>query len=437
MHHKFESFLNANAPVKQAKLLLAISGGVDSMVLWKLVEEAGLKVELAHVNYQLRDDASEKDQAFLEKEAQKQQTKLHLLKLDAKKYAIENKQSTQIAAREIRYEWFEELMHKNNLDYLLTAHHLDDSIETFFINLDRGTGLKGLTGIHSKGKLIRPLLDFSKEELIAYAKENEVPYREDATNADSIYLRNWFRNELLPLWKDKNPSFKRTMQSNMQRLSETQAIIDELVESDLINVSKEVEFISFKQIEQMKLPKQALFQILEPKGFNYTQVEQLLDAIAEGYSGKQFFSQQHQLTVDREGVFLNEQQQAQGELEEVSISIDTKQLENPFKMRFSLENAGSIDWGKKQGESFDLKKLSFPLKLRKWKQGDRIKPLGMRGKKLVSDILIDDKIPLHQKADTYVLLSAEQVVAVLGLRISDDFKVTNQTAEVWQMQWEK
>lgn len=435
MRQKFEVFLKSQPDLKQAKLLLAISGGVDSMVLWKLLEDFGLKLDLAHVNFQLRDNESEKDQTFLEKEAGIRKTKLHLLRAETKKQAVEKKQSTQIAAREIRYQWFEKLMQKHGYTHLVTAHHLDDSIETFFINLDRGTGLKGLCGIQSQGNVIRPLLDCTKNEIKAFAEEENIPFREDASNADSNYLRNWFRNELLPLWKAKNPAFEQIMQANIQRLQESQQVVDELITADLAELSANLNSISFEQIHQMKLPKQSLMQLLEPVGFNYTQVGQLLVSIEQAESGKQFFSESHQITVDREAIFIN--QKSSAEDKEIWIEKETSQLESPFRMYFSFLRKGKIDWQQKQSEFLDAAKLQFPLKLRKWKQGDRIKPLGMEGTKLVSDILIDEKIPLPQKQQSYVLLSGEQLIAVLGLRISEDFKVTDQTQEIWQIRWEK
>jgi tRNA(Ile)-lysidine synthase len=405
------------------------------MVLWQLLEDAGLNVHLAHVNYQLRGAASEKDQAFIEGEAKKQKTKLHLLRAETKKQAVEKKQSTQLAAREIRYDWFEDLMQKHNYSHLLTAHHLDDSIETFFINLDRGTGLKGITGIHSHSYVMRPLLDFTKAEIIAFAESQNVPFREDASNADSDYLRNWFRNELLPLWKAKNPAFESIMSSNMQRMQEAQRAIDDLIEDDLAKLPDNINTIAFEKIKQMKLPKHSLMQLLETKGFNFTQVEQLLKSINRLESGKQFFSDAYQITVDREALFISEipEKNINGSW----IQKETSQIKEPICLHFTFMNTEEVDWKQGQTEYFDAAKLQFPLELRKWKQGDRMKPLGMKGSKLVSDLLIDAKVPLHQKQQTYVLLSDEQLIAVIGLRISEDFKVTKQTQETWQIQWEK
>lgn len=434
MHQKFEVFFKNHPELKQAKLLLAISGGVDSMVLWQLLEEEHFTVDLAHVNFQLRGEESEKDQNFLNQQAKKRNAKLHLLRANTKDYASEKKLSTQIAAREIRYNWFEKLMQKHSYDYLLTGHHLDDSIETFFINLDRGTGLKGLSGIQSKEKVLRPLLDFTKSEIQSFAKDRGIPFREDASNADSNYLRNWFRNELLPLWKTKNPAFEQTMKANLQRLKEAQKVIDEMVIADLREIPSEVSCISFEQIRKMKLPKQSLMQLFEPLGFNFTQVEQLLDAVEKAESGKVFFSESQQITVDREQILITEVQKDNAD--ELLIDRSETQLTLPFKMQFSFINKSQINWNQKGVEYFDAEKLQFPLKLRKWQNGDRIKPLGMQGSKLVSDLLIDEKVPLPQKSQTYVLLSGEQLIAVLGLRISENAKVTDQTKSVWQIQWE-
>lgn len=435
MLQEFKIFLKKNPSLKKAKLLLAISGGVDSMVLWRLLEDAGLNVSLAHVNFQLRAKESDDDQAFLKKEAKRKRTKLHLLKIDTKKVVSETNQSTQIAAREIRYNWFKQIMQENEYTHLLTAHHLNDSIETFFINLNRGTGIKGLSGIHSRDNILRPLLKVSKTEIIEFAKKHKVPFHQDSTNADSKYLRNWFRNDLLSLWKERNPQFEEIMYKNMIRFYELQQRIDQIVVGDLGGVmlgSTEFE-ISNDRIENMNFPKHSLALLLEPLGFNFIQIEQLLASIKSAEVGAQFLSKSHQITVDRYSIFITK---FAPETESVAwINKEAKNIKSPMEINFRIVENSSVDFLLPNTEYFDAYKLKFPLKIRKWYEGDRIQPLGMNGSKLVSDILIDEKVPRHKKEKVMVLLSNEQLVAVIGWKISERFKIDKNTNTILQIQW--
>jgi len=438
MHQKFKRYLERNPKLKTAKLLLAISGGIDSMVLWDLLEHAGLNVHLAHVNFQLRGVESDQDQEFLKKLAEQRNVTLYVLSRDTNKIAKNKGQSTQIAAREIRYTWFKELMREHNFDYLLTAHHLDDSIETFFINLNRGTGIKGLLGIQDHGKTLRPLLDYTKNEILVHADKNKIQYREDASNRDSHYLRNWFRNELLPLWETKNKNIKRKMQENMQRLKESSELIEHLITLDLkeiIVVNDEVE-ISFRQIEKMKAPKQSLMALLEPLGFNYIQVGHLLNRIHQNAIGSRFLANHHEAIIDRESIFIIKKKLSEG-TKSTLIHANHTFSAGKYNYNCILSEGVNVDFKQENIYYMDADKIKFPVEIRKWEKGDRIKPLGMNGNKLVSDILIDNKVPLHEKEQVFVLVSDKQLIAVVDYRISENVKITENTRNIWSIQWRK
>ncbi len=436
MQTQFKEYIKSKTALKTAKVLLAISGGVDSMVLLDLMKKSNIKLGLAHVNFQLRGEESDKDQALVEKIARQSKVKLHLLKKDTSKFAREKGWSTQIAAREIRYDWFDKLMVENNYDYLVTAHHLDDSIETFFINLNRGTGIKGLGGIQETEKILRPLLGFTKTEIRAYAVLHDIEYREDASNLDSYYLRNWFRNQLLPLWKSKNLKLEYKMQENMQRIHEAQQLIEKLIQEDLIGVDFKEEGgqLNFDTIAQMKAPKPTLMTALEPFGFNYQQIENLLKAIENHTVGSRLLTPSHELILDRSSVYLVKTTIKKED--NFFLSPEGELTVSEVNYTYGFIKKEEVDYKNPQAYFMDAEKLKFPIKLRSWEEGDRIQPFGMKGSKLVSDVLIDQKVPLHLKEKTKLLLSQEQIIAVIGFKVSDAIKITENTDKIWCIQWD-
>ena len=294
---KFQNHINQNLPfLKGKKLLLATSGGIDSMVLLHLCDELKLDVRVAHCNFHLRGDESNEDEEFVKTQCEKLGVLLFVNHFDTKKFAAERKLSIQVVARNLRYEWFNTLLINNDYDYILTAHHLDDSLETFLINFTRATGLDGLTGIpQQNGTIIRPLLPFSRNEIEAFAKENELQWREDSSNISDNYLRNKLRRDVIPILKEINPSLLSSFESTISNLQQAQTMVDDASRIVYRKVVDDVDFqkrINLQELMQLPNYSAYLYQWLEPFGFtDWTSIHDLVSA----QSGKQIHSQKHTL----------------------------------------------------------------------------------------------------------------------------------------------
>ena len=430
MIRKFNAYMSELGVRKEDRLLLAVSGGVDSMVLWKLLLAEDYAFELAHVNFQLRGDESEQDQSFIAEKAREDQLKLHLKGVDTKSFAEKENISIQMAARRLRYAWFDELMQKQGFDYLLTAHHLDDAFETFLMNVDRGTGIKGLSGIHSTENKLRPLVHFSKEEIKQYAETEKILYREDASNADVKYKRNWFRHTIVQPWKEQNPSLLSTMRKNFDRWME----VDKLFHSALQEKSKTFEEdlnsgrMSIASVLDYEAPKSLLHHLLSTREFTESQLSDLYQCMLEKKVGSQFLSSICRITVDREYLFI------ENHIHEESGPYQIDHLPFSFQKDITLQldliTFNQVESAVLGTEYIDLDKIEFPLILRTWKEGDSMQPLGMKGRKKISDILIDKKVPLPSKSNVWVLLSGSEIVCLLGFGISEVVKMRTSTKNV-------
>jgi len=420
---------------KSKRFLLAVSGGMDSMCLLEVFNELKLSFSVAHCNYNLRGPDSDLDQELVEKSCKKKDIKCFIKQFDTKKIQEETGGSIQMVARDLRYNWFKDIVSQNQFDYIVTAHHLNDSIETFFINLSRGTGIKGLTGISFKNKqVIRPFINVTNESITTYVKENNIEYREDASNASLKYKRNIVRHELLPILKKLNPSFVNTMQKNMDILNDTESYIHQNIATKLrkniVSTKGDFSEISIKELLKLNFPKIYLLQFLEPFGFNSSQVNDVLKSIKN--TGSQFYSGSHKLLIDRENLVLKEIKQTP------SRSIIIKKL--PFSVTYPvnltltkedlLSNYKEIE---KNIALLDYNKIDFPITIRKWQINDKFTPLGMKGSKKISDYLIDEKIDLFEKEETYILESNGSIAWLIGHRISDKFKITANTEQIVQI----
>lgn len=419
------------------KVLLAVSGGVDSMVLWHLFENANIKYEVAHVNYSLRENESDKDEALVVRKAKDLGVKLHLKKVDTRKKAEAAKTSIQMTARDIRYQWFDEIMKNTQLSILATAHHLNDSVETFLINLNRGTGLKGLTGIPSGDRLLRPLLQFTKKELRDYAQVQNIEFREDETNAETDYERNWFRHEILNRWEKHNPNLLDKMQLTFSRLQNAQQLLTDFLIKDTKRLEKQLHENELYVADILALvqPQEGLYFLLNPLGFNEVQITDVLSCISKQEVGKQFEANQHTLYVDREKIFIKKKTENLGE-NRFLIHTPSENITHPIELNFkqiTINESTQVGKSISGSEHFDLELLEFPLVLRKWLPGDWMIPLGMKGKKKISDLLVDAKVPLPKKEEQYVLCSGQNIICLFGVRIDDRFKITNQTKQVLQL----
>ncbi len=418
------------------KVLLAVSGGIDSMVLLYLFEKSGFDYGIVHCNFQLRGNESDGDEEFVKREVLIHGVPAFFQTFDTREYAQINGISIEMAARELRYEYFEKIRKENNYDFIATAHHSDDLIETFFLNLSRKTGIKGLTGIKDKtGHIIRPLLFAGRNEIEAFAAENYIEFREDSTNSEVIYQRNFLRHKILPLFTELNPSFKKNVLASIENLRDAENVYAGYFDSEKLKAVKNAGdslIIDIDTLQQSAYPKLLLLEILTAYGFNPTVVDEVFQSL-ESDSGKQFFSKTHRLVKDRDKLFVSPVYENGNKI--YYIEAGDIELFQPFDM--NIEKHAATDFKIRKEKNFaclDLDKLQFPLLIRKWQQGDYFQPLGMTGLKKVSDFFIDEKIPLHQKENAWLLCSGEKIVWIMGQRIDNRFKITTKTKNILQIE---
>nr|WP_321408882.1 tRNA lysidine(34) synthetase TilS [uncultured Carboxylicivirga sp.] len=415
-------------------ILVAVSGGSDSMALLHLLTNRRINICAAHCNFNLRGEESDGDQLLVENYCQENDIELHSKSFNTIEYARDHKLSIEMAARELRYEWFNQLLEQQQLAALVTGHHGNDSIETFFLNLVRGTGVKGLSGIQYKnGKVLRPLLDFSSQQIEEYCNIHQIPFRYDSSNSDVKYLRNKIRHEVIPFLEQMNPSFFSTMLNNMEHIHEAELLLEEVVEQfrdEVLVDEHDKVLIPISKLNLYAQKKTILFEILRPYGFNASVTDDVVQHL-DGLSGKQFFSETHRLIKDRHNLLIMPREEVITDhfwLEEEQIlspvKVEAKIYPKPADFSFSKDsNLIHLD--------ADL--VDLPLLFRKWQEGDRFMPLGMTQFKKVSDFFIDNKFSIADKEQTWLAISGEDIVWIAGHRIDDRFKITNRTKIVLEV----
>ncbi len=418
------------------KVLLAVSGGIDSMVLWRLFEESGFDYGIVHCNFKLRGGESDGDEKFVGGQALAKGAPAFYQSFETAEYAQLNGISIEMAARELRYCFFEKVRSENNYDFIATAHHQDDLIETFFLNLSRKTGIKGLTGIKEKaGKIIRPMLFAGRQEIEAFARTNFIDFREDSTNNEVVYQRNFLRHKILPLFGELNVSFKKNILASIENLKETEQVYCGYMRNETEQVLREgaaEAVIDIKSLLNVEFPKVLLFEILSGFNFNPAVTGEIFHSLSND-PGKQFFSKTHRAVKDREHIFITLLEDKEERL--YYIEKGDKELVEPLRLGVGLWGAeGFVINRERNVACLDLDKLEFPLLVRKWRQGDYFQPLGMSGLKKVSDFFIDEKIPVHQKENTWLLCSGKNIVWIMGLRIDNRFKITAETKSVYKIE---
>ena len=423
----FQHIHNNFSFLKENRLLLACSGGLDSLVLAHLCKQANLDITLAHCNFKLRGKESDGDEVFVQQLAKELGVEFISTTFNTKQEMATAGGSTQMVARKLRYEWFETVLQERKLDYVLTAHHADDALETFIINLSRGTGIDGLSGIPSKyGNIVRPLLPFSREELAAFARDNNLRWREDSSNSDSKYLRNQIRKEIVPKLKELHPTFLDNFLSTQTFLTQSKTVLESAyreMQEKLFKKHGRGFQIDVKELKLLKPLEAYLYGIFNYYGFTaWDDIKSLIDA----GSGKEIHSPTHRLLKDRDSLFLQSREvKSEGFY---NIEKDIEHIQEPIKLL--LETTTGLE---KEGNNvafFDKEKLNYPLTLRKWKKGDYFYPLGMQGKKKLSKFFKDEKMDVFSKENQWLLCDGEKIVWVIGKRADERYKIDGNTSQI-------
>lgn len=419
------------------RLLLAVSGGVDSVVLCELCKQGSYDFVIAHCNFNLRGEESKRDEQFVRELAKQYGVGVFVQQFDTNKYAAENKLSIQEAARELRYTWFRELInHSTNpaIHYLLTAHHADDNNETLLMNFFRGTGLHGLTGIPvATGYTRRPLLSFTKEKLVAYAKENNLASVEDSSNQSSKYTRNFFRNELIPAISEVYPQVNENLQNNISRFKEIEKLyrlsVDGLKKKLCKQKGNEIH-IPFKQLLAFN-NRALIYEIISPYGFTEKQVDEVVK-LAKSNSGKYIQSPENNYHVIKHRHWFIITPVVPTESENIIIEEGASEILFSYG-KLNIEITSNVTYqGSAEVVSLDAGLITFPLLLRKRKASDYFYPLGMKKKKKLNRFLIDLKLSSTEKENVWVIESNQRIIWVVGYRIDERFKITEQTKNVFQ-----
>jgi tRNA(Ile)-lysidine synthase len=430
MLKQFQNHLSSHFPfLKGKKLLLAVSGGLDSMVLLHLFQQLEYEIVVLHCNFQLRGVESFGDQQFIQEYTSQNGISFSFTQFDTEAFAKDYKLSTQLAARELRYSWFYEQLEIQEGDYILTAHHADDNLETFLINLSRGTGLDGLTGIPAQNDtIIRPLLPFTRQDIEKYAAENKLSWREDSSNASDKYLRNKIRHHLIPVLKELNPNFMSSFEKTQVYLQESQGLVDDAAIMVYQQVAKEKgDDIYFDVNKLLKLPNYTSYLYQWLTEFGFTAWEDIYDLVAS-QSGKQVFAPQFRLIKAHDYLILSP---LKSETKEQEFLIESNQSKVNFPLNMLFSNVAEISTTSNSAIFVDQDKLQFPLVLRHWNEGDVFQPFGMDGKsKKISKLFKDEKLSLIDKENTWILCSGNQVVWVVGIRQDERFRIDSKTKKI-------
>lgn len=423
----------------QQKILLAVSGGIDSVVMADLFRRSDFEFALVHCNFCLRGDESDLDEAFVKALAKAYNVPFYSKKFDTEGYAKSKGISTQMAARDMRYEWFAALLKEKEYDFLATAHHKNDSLETILLNLAKGTGIAGLHGILPKNKTtVRPMLYADREMIRHYALSKKIEWREDNSNQSVKYKRNMIRHEIIPVLKKINPSLENTLTSTVEKLRAAENIFQAKIANVKAAALKEKQgkiFIDKSIILQEKEATIILYELIKIFGFNYSQSKNIVCKLSDNQSvGKMFESEDYRLNIDRQQLIIDKK--VSTTTMEMLINHGLRTVQSDFfKLNITEHDKDTYQiTADKNIAALDYARLDFPLTLRKWRAGDWFMPLGMQQRKKLSDFLIDEKIPLHSKENIFVLISDENIAWVVGHRIDDRFKITEKSKNIYHVE---
>lgn len=418
------------------RLLLAVSGGVDSMVMMSLMAAAGYRFGVAHCNFQLRGDESDEDEMLVERETTRYGAEYFCRRFDTEAEMERTGESMEMAARRLRYDWFRKLCDEHGYSAIVIAHHANDSIETFFINMLRGTGLRGLTGITNRyGRVVRPMMFTTRKDIYDYAIAHKIPFREDSSNRSTKYLRNKVRLGVVPMLRDINPQFTAVMRRNIARLGQAQSFIDaslDIIRHDVVSREGDLSTLHVERIAPTLPRNYVIYEIMSSEyGFKGDVVDALCGALDASATGRRFYSREYVAVVNRGEIVIAPIM----EDDDCEVVIERGAIRSYAGGSVLYYNYLDIDFidSLDQGENvalIDADKLRFPLRIRRWKEGDWFVPLGMSGRKKLSDYLINKKVSMAEKNRQFVLLSGDDIVWVIGRRLDDRYCVTSKTEHV-------
>ena len=417
------------------RYLLAVSGGMDSMLMLHLFQQSGLNFSVANINFKLRGKEAEDDSLLVKETCHKNNIPFFHKSFNTIEYANKNGVSIQMAARELRYQWFNELANNHNFHRIAIAHHLDDQTETFLINLVRGTGIAGMHGISTKqNRIIRPLMFTNRATIDNYIRKNKIDYREDSSNASDKYQRNYIRHHILPHLYHLRNDFSESLNQSIGFLSEIESYalehLNNEIDSLILHQPDGLFKIEIQPIIKHSHQKLLLYHVFKDFGFQNCHIEDLIKLIVNKEVGKRIESAEYQILVDRDSVLLEVRKTET----ESARKIELKDLEDANWKNQNLELEFPYQGSYKSNHSniafLDLQKLNFPLYIRNWKAGDYFQPLGMKGKKKLSDFLIDQKVPLTQKQRVRILCNQEEIIWIIGHRIDQRFAIDEQTEQI-------
>lgn len=415
-------------------VVVGISGGADSVALLHILVSLGYKCIAAHCNFNLRGDESFRDEQFTIDFTKRLQVPLCKISFETNKYAQENRLSVEMAARELRYRWFEELLNTYDADAVAVAHHRDDSVETLLINLTRGSGITGLTGIKPKnGNVVRPLLCVSREDIYAYIENNGLEYVTDSSNSSDIYTRNFIRLKVIPLLEEINPSVKASLARTANHLYDASLIYNHSIE-EARKVIIQNNRLSISVLLSFPAPATILYEMLKPYGFSRTVCESIF-TVLEKDSGKIFYSSTHRLLKDRSDLLIDVLSGEDNRAYLINLEDDNVDLPVELKPEIVVIKEDYQIEKDKKFAYFDFDKLSFPLVLRHWQEGDWFVPFGMKGKKKISDYFSDKKFSLFDKEKTWLLCSGQDVIWIVGERTDNRYRIEKTTKRVLKLKF--
>lgn len=437
MQQKVQNYIKEHELLSsKGSVIVGVSGGADSVALLYLLVSLGYDCVIAHCNFHLRMEESNRDEAFVLNLSQQLNFPYYHIDFDTIKYSEMNHISIEMAARDLRYAWFSELLEKLDAQAVAVAHHADDSIETLLMNLVRGTGLRGLTGIPFRNeKVVRPLLCCSRSEIENYITEHRLAYITDSSNAQIDYQRNKFRNIVIPLLAEINPSIRETLYDSLTRFQGNLAVYEQAIEKiskDIVHKESESVKINIEKLKKQVHVPTIMYELLHSYGFSSATIQQITGQL-DGESGKLFFSQTHRLLKDRDYLIITQIETLSNKEYFISekelditepISLKLRKLQAKYNFQVSKE---------KPCVHIDYSKLNFPLKLRPWQEGDSFFPFGMKNQKKVSDFFIDNKLSILEKEKSWLLFSGNDIVWIVGQRLDNRFRVTDKTKNILEI----